>query len=64
MRESVELPVVTVRGAGGKTAQVRVVEETSETYYVTSEAEYQRARAAGDEVEPHIGFPKADRVDA
>jgi hypothetical protein len=58
-----ELRRVTVRGAGGKTARVRVVDETAETYYVIGEAEYQRARAAGERIEARLGYPKADAVD-
>lgn len=63
MAENTELRQITVRGAGGKTARVRVVEETAETYYVTSEAEYQRAHEAGAPVEPRLGFPKADAIE-
>jgi len=62
MANGTELPQITVRGAGGKTARVRVVEETTETYYVTSEAEYRRARQAGEDVQARLGFPKADVV--
>jgi hypothetical protein len=64
MAETSELRQITVRGAGGRTAQVRVVEETAETYYVTSENEYQRARRAGEPVEHRLGFPKADAIEA
>jgi len=63
MAETAELRQVTVRGAGGRTARVRVVEETAETLYVTSETEYQRARKSGEKVEPRLGFPKADAVE-
>lgn len=57
-----ELRQIRVRGAGGQTALVRVVEETLDTYYVTSEAEYQKAHRAGEKVEARIGFPKTDAI--
>ena len=59
-----ELRKVRVRGAGGKTAEVRVVQETTDMYYVVGETEYQRARAEGKEVEARLGFPKADVAEA
>lgn len=59
-----ELRQVLVKGAGGKTARVRVVEETEETCYVVGEAEYQEARTRGETVEARLGFPKSDVIDA
>jgi hypothetical protein len=64
METPLELRQITVRGAGGKTAKVRVVQETEDTYYVVGEAEYQRARQDGTVPEPRIGFPKSDAVEA
>lgn len=55
-----ELRRVRVTGAGGATAEVRVVEEREGTVYVVSEGEYQAARREGRQVEARLGFPKAD----
>lgn len=39
MPDVIELRQITVQGTGGKTARVRVVEETEDTYYVTIETD-------------------------
>lgn len=55
-----ELRKVTVHGAGGASAEARVVEERDGTVYVVSEREYQEARREGRELEARLGYPKAD----
>ena len=59
-----ELRQVAVRGLGGKTAVVRVVEERDDTFYVVPEREYQTARQEGRPIEARMGFPREDVIEA
>jgi hypothetical protein len=51
---------VSVRLAGGKRVEARIVEISRGTVFVTPEATYQRVRRVGGEIRPIFGFRVED----